>query len=201
MNSTKLRLKSFSLITTLLLLTLSVTQVTAVEEHGQPLNEVLDAIVEDQQVTDASKLDCDQLSDNQLEELGEAVMSQMHPDPEIHESMDEMMGGEDSASLRQAHIAMAQRYLGCGSNTGMMMGGMMAGGMMGQDNLESGADSINKSQYYQPNLPQAGMMGHSAGGWGMFSVFGIIAWISLIAFLLAGTYFFIKQASRNSRKK
>ena len=79
-----------------------------------------------------SKIPCSQLTEDQLEHIGDYYMEQMHPG-EAHELMDEMMGGEGSESLRQMHIALAKR-LYCNDASGMinygMMGMMMGGGMM-----------------------------------------------------------------------
>jgi hypothetical protein len=80
-----------------------------------------------------SKVSCADLSDEQLESMGDYYMEQMHPG-EAHELMDEMHGGEGSASLKQMHINMAKRLyckesISMGSS--MMGGGMMGGGMMG----------------------------------------------------------------------
>ena len=58
---------------------------------------------------------CSQLSDEQLEAIGEYYMEQMHPGQQ-HVMMDNMMGGEGSTSLKEAHIAMAQRIY-CGDDT------------------------------------------------------------------------------------
>ena len=55
-----------------------------------------------------SKVSCNDLSDEQLEMIGDYLMEQMHPG-EAHEVMDKMMGGEGSESLRQMHIAIAKR--------------------------------------------------------------------------------------------
>ena len=81
------------------------------------------------------KIQCSQLTDEQLELIGEYYMEQMHPG-ELHEQMDEMMGGEGSAQLKQMHISMARSFY-CGEHqamspamTQMMMGGMMGSGMM-----------------------------------------------------------------------
>src|SRR3989338_7625517 len=72
----------------------------------------------------ASGIGCSNVTDDQLEGMGDYYMEQMHPG-EAHESMDQMMGGEGSASLRQVHISMARR-LYCNENAG----GLMGGGMM-----------------------------------------------------------------------
>jgi len=39
------------------------------------------------------------------------------------------------------------------------------------------------------------MMGY-AGNSGVYGIFGSVTWIALIIFLVAGTYFFIKQARK-----
>ena len=90
----------------------------------------------------AQQVPCDNLSQEQLEGIGDYYMEQMHPGV-AHEAMDAMMGGEGSESLKQMHIAMAERFY-CGDygsanarGYGMMGGGMMDGdgaygcGMMG----------------------------------------------------------------------
>jgi putative membrane protein len=82
------------------------------------------------------KIDCDQLTDDQLEAIGDYYMEQMHPG-EAHEAMDEQMGGEGSASLRQMHINMARSFY-CGEHDMMgsnMMNIMMGRGMMNNDGI------------------------------------------------------------------
>jgi uncharacterized membrane protein len=90
-----------------------------------------------------SGIRCSQLTNGQLEEIGDYYMEQMHPG-EAHELMDRMMGGEGSESLKQVHINIARR-LYCNENVyvgyGMMSGGMMnmmRGGMMGNYPLSYG---------------------------------------------------------------
>lgn len=79
------------------------------------------------------KVPCNELSEVQLEAIGEYVMEQMHPG-EAHELMDKMMGGEGSQQLTLTHIQMA-RQVYCNEATpftGMMRYGYMMGqgGMM-----------------------------------------------------------------------
>src|SRR3989338_4619229 len=77
----------------------------------------------------ASKIPCEDLTDSQLEMLGDYYMEQMHP-REQHEIMDEMMGGEDSLSLEQVHIRMALSFY-CGQHDALsydMMQNMMGRG-------------------------------------------------------------------------
>jgi hypothetical protein len=94
------------------------------------------------------RIDPSKVPDNLMQELGDAVMDQMIPNPQQHEWMDRMMGGEGSESLAAAHRWMGYRYLtggyGPGGGYGMMGGGMMGGGyggwgMMGNPNLSYNA--------------------------------------------------------------
>src|SRR3989338_4638663 len=62
---------------------------------------------EAKQLIDA-KTPCNELTEDQLEHIGDYLMEQIHPG-EAHEVMDKMMGGEGSESLKFMHIAMAKR--------------------------------------------------------------------------------------------
>jgi len=85
------------------------------------------------------KIPCSELSNGELELIGDYYMEQLHPG-EAHVVMDEMMGGEGSEQLEQTHIALARNFY-CGEHealsSGMMNtimgrnGRMMSGGMMG----------------------------------------------------------------------
>lgn len=66
------------------------------------------------------KISCDELTEEQLEILGDYYMEQMHPG-EQHEVMDKMMGGEGSESLKQVHINMALSFY-CGEHDAMSAG-------------------------------------------------------------------------------
>src|SRR3989344_7445859 len=76
-----------------------------------------------------SKVSCDKLTDEQLEILGDYYMEQMHPG-ELHEVMDERMGGEGSQSLQQVHINMGKMFY-CGQRGAMPMNMMNV--MMGRN--------------------------------------------------------------------
>lgn len=110
-------------------------------EHGKPLEDVLQEIREKQGLGPDEAIDPRKVNDEELEELGEAVMSIMHPNPRQHEFMDQMMGGEGSESLRRAHINRGYNYLASQNDgkyswfgrryrRGMMSNGMMGRGMM-----------------------------------------------------------------------
>ncbi len=107
------------------------------DEHGKPLDVVLQEIREKQGLGPDEAIDMRTVSEKDLEELGESVMSVMHPDPKQHEFMDNMMGGEGSESLAAMHRRMGYNYLAGeeGYDGGMMgcdgRGGMMGPGMMG----------------------------------------------------------------------
>jgi len=142
---------------------LSISAVLAHSGHGDA-----------KQIVD-SGIPCSELDDNELEEIGDYFMEQMHPG-ESHELMDEMMGGEGSESLRQMHIAMARRIY-CKENIavgyGMMRTGMMGGGMMGMMNYGG--------------MMGSGYMSTGSAGWWIWAILASIFWIALfaIAVLLA----------------
>ena len=86
-----------------------------------------------------NKVPCNELTNDQLELMGDYYMEQMHPG-QLHEIMDERMGGEGSEQLKLVHINMAKMFY-CGQSNVMsmsMMNMMMNRGgfnMMGDNNL------------------------------------------------------------------
>jgi len=95
-----------------------------------------------------SKANCNQLTEWQLEAVGDYYMGQIHPG-EAHEMMDKMMGGEGSASLRQMHITMARRLYCDEDISGMGMmgpGGMMQ--MMGYSSMMGGGWGAGQGMMY-----------------------------------------------------
>jgi len=100
-------------------------------ESALSVNDILSQIKQSQNVSRNADIKCDKVTDDQFEKLGDAVTNVMQPDENQHKLMDQMMGGEGSASLKAAFITMGQRYLGCGTygnGTPMMGFGMMGGG-------------------------------------------------------------------------
>ena len=84
--------------------------------------------IEEGRILVDSKADCDTLSDDQLEAVGEYYMELMHPGP-LHDAMHYMMGLEEGTEQHdQFHINMAKRMY-CGEYAGYGM--MGSGGMMG----------------------------------------------------------------------
>ncbi len=100
--------------------------------HERPMEDIIRDIRQTQGIGEDESIDCAQVTDEQFEELGEAFMSIMHPDPQEHALMDRMMGGEDSETLSAMHKMMGARYLGCfkGGMFDETMPGMMGGWMM-----------------------------------------------------------------------
>ena len=118
-----------------------------------------------------NRISCDQLTDEQLEVIGDYYMEQMHPG-EAHEVMDEMMGGEGSESLKQMHINMARSFY-CGEHE--VMSTSMMNMMMGRNNMMGG-----KNMAY-------GVMGGGMFGTGLYGliylaigafIFSIIFWLT-----------------------
>lgn len=109
-----------------------------------------------------NKVPCEDLTDDEFELLGDYYMELMHPG-EAHITMDEMMGGEGSESLKIMHINMGKRFY-CGSeavaNQGIMMGMMGSGGM---------------------NMIGTNMMG---GSWWLWGIVGMLFWIALLVALV-----------------
>jgi len=143
--------------------------VRAIGNQPASLDQVVKEITDAQGAKDSNSIDCTKATEAQLEELGDAVMEKMHPGDQ-HELMDKMMGGEGSASLKAAHIALGQRYLGCGNNSGY--------GMMGGYGLPTNNNNRNAAGW-------TGMMGGNdsysmMGGYGNFG----FHWFWPILFLL-----------------
>jgi len=135
-----------------------------------------------------NKVPCSELTEDQLEHMGDYYMEQMHSG-EAHELMDKMMGGEGSETLKQVHIQMAKR-LYCDDTSGManygMMGMMMGGNMMGGQNVQSGMMQ-----------GMMGNLGYSVSYWNFVNVLYLILLIGLIILV----YFWIIKLFRGSKKK
>jgi len=156
--------------------------------QSEELKSTLQNIYSSQNVSSRAAVDCSKVTDDQFNKLGDAYMGVMLPNQQQHESMDNMMGGEGSASLKQAHINMGRSYLGCWSNynSGPVYMPMMGGfGMMG------GNDSYGN--YYAPNgmMGWSGMMGGYYGGLGWITM--ILVWTLLILGIIAAVKWLRKK--------
>jgi len=137
-------------------------------DHGKPLEVMLQEIRESQEIGENERIDPDKVSDEQLEELGEAVMNIMHPDPKEHEWMDNMMGGEGSSTLSAMHKIMGYNYLK-DSDGGIMGRGAIGPGMMGWGMMDRG-------------MMGRGMMNFGYGGLFIWVIFLIL--IAVIIYLV-----------------
>jgi len=166
--------KIFFIITTFIIIgVINFTSISTVTAQADNSNQSLDAQLKDvlatQNITEISKINCAQVTDEQFAKLGDAYMEQIHPGAQ-HEYMDKMMGGEGSTSLQAVHIRMGQAYLGCGSScpAGAMMGGgygMMGSGMMGGYYLNNGA-GFNSTFNSNEKGGVYSMMGFPFMSWG-----------------------------------
>lgn len=152
---------------------------TAQPAQSQELNDVLQDIYKNQNVSGQAEVDCSQVTDDQFEKLGDTYMGIMLPNDSQHEAMDNMMGGEGSASLTQAHINMGRSYLGCWSNynSGPIMMPMMG---MGGFGMMNGYGFGNYGSMMQ------GLWGFGTSNmifmviWSVLAVIGIVALIKWI---------------------
>ncbi len=117
-----------------------------------------------------NKIQCNEITLEQLEILGDYYMEQMHPG-ELHEIMDERMGGEGSASLRQVHINIGRMFY-CGESQAMSSG--MMNMVMGRNMMSSGnmINQINdKNNLFRET-------------WIFSWLFGILIFIALILLII-----------------
>ena len=125
-----------------------------------------------------SKVDCKNLSDSQLEIIGEYEMELMHPG-ESHEAMHKMMGiKEGSEAEKKFHISMAKTIY-CGESGGMMGGGMM--------NMMMGGNMM-------------GSTGYGYGYFGFINVLSIILLIGLIILVYIWIFKLLKNMKNESKK-
>jgi hypothetical protein len=158
--------KIFSLVIIAFLI-LAVGLFTFVAAHGEETFAAAEEIIN-------QKIPCDELTNSQIEILGDYYMEQMHPG-ELHEIMDERMGGEGSESLRQTHFNMGRAFY-CGDHDQLnngMMNMMMGRGMMG---------------------------GFYGGGYGGMWLFGWLFMILVLVALILLIVWLIKQIQKPSRR-
>lgn len=131
----------------------------------------LQDIYTSQKISNSDKIDCSKVSDDQLEELGDAYMGSGITEAQ-HTAMEDMMGGEGSATLKQAHINMGRAYVGCWTSHSMPMVAMMG----------------NNSPYSANYTNQGNMMGWSSMGSDYHRWFEVVGWITtLLVWILLGS--------------
>ena len=120
---------------------------------------------------------CEDLSDDEFEHLGDYYMEQMHPG-EAHVRMDQMMGGEDSESLRNMHISMGKKFY-CNNDEDYSGGGMMESGMMNNKMMSNGM--MSGGMMGSIGSFGSGMMNAGFGNIGLTSsMFSFLIFIGLV---------------------
>ena len=86
---------------------------TVIGQAASPksIDTVMSEIRIEQGVASNEQINTNTVSQGKLEELGDSVMEAMIGNSEIHEQMDERMGGEGSAALTAMHVRMGYNYL------------------------------------------------------------------------------------------
>ncbi len=136
-----------------------------------------------------SGISCSDLSEEQLEEIGDYYMEQMHPGKQ-HEMMHQMMGGESSETTRLMHINMAKSiYCGESNQSMMPMMSMMSSGMM--------YGNIMSRQTSQTNIMQGmtGNLEYGSGYWNFVNLLYVILIISLTILFMLGIIKLWKEGS------
>ena len=112
---------------------------TDTHDDHETLEEVLPLLLGKYDVQEIDELECNRLTDEDYERLGDAVMEENHPGSQ-HEMMDRMMGGDGSENLRQMHRNMGRGYLNCleGKEVSTMMYGNGWSGMPMQGSMFGG---------------------------------------------------------------
>ena len=169
---------------------------TSVTQSGQ--NSTIDAALQDiyktQNVTDTSNISCAKVTDAQFEKLGDAVMGYGITEQQ-HTAMENMMGGEGSATLAQAHINMGRSYLGCWANYNSGPSSMP---MMGYSSGSSTSGTYAQTgNYYSPQR----MMDYGFNtGWGMMGGHNWFGWVTQILIwilLILGIVVLVKWLRKN----
>lgn len=96
----------------------------SLKQAQQTLDKAVQDVLKIQNVSSKDQLDCSKITDVQFEKVGDAWMGVRAGTEDVHNRMEQMMGGEGSNTLKQAHIQMGKTYLGClgsSANTNMPM--------------------------------------------------------------------------------
>ncbi|MBI2145027.1 hypothetical protein HYU18_01755 [Candidatus Woesearchaeota archaeon] len=135
-----------------------------------------------------SGVSCDNLSDEQLEAVGEYLMELMHPG-DLHELMHERMGIlEDAEYHERFHVNLAQSMY-CGDRP---MAGMM--GMMGWWN-----DDVPKFGWGRQMMGAGGMMGAGYGG-NSYGTLTSALYVALLVGIIGLVYFWLYRLWKGGRK-
>lgn len=151
--------------------------------EGKSVDMMLSEIRSEQGIGSSDRIDPNKVSDSLLEQLGDAWMDVQFPDQREHELMDDMMGGEGSASLASMHRMMGYRYLS-GGRGGMGMGGMMGPGMGPGMMMGYGTDPDPSGPGTRYRVPDPGYRGH---GYGAYRTGVWWIWIVVLIIIIGST--------------
>ncbi len=141
----------------------------------------LQDIYTSQNIKNQNQINCSKVTDSQFEKLGDAYMG-VGITQEQHDAMENMMGGEGSDTLKQAHIAMGRAYIGCWANYNSVVPAMS---MMSGYGFDYPVNFVGKF----------GMMGGYYGG------FNFIVWCTMFlvwTLLVLGIISLIKSIKSKS---
>ncbi len=155
------------------------TGTTTHQIQSTSITTALQGIYSSQNISTSSQIICGKVTDSQFEKLGDAYMG-LGITEQQHTAMENMMGGEGSATLTQAHINMGRAYIGCWAN---YSSGPSYTRMMGGYGTQ-----MNQSYGY------GGMMGGSYNNNGLF---GLIVMILLFLLGILGITVLIKWIQKN----
>lgn len=164
-------------------------------EDSCSVDNVVAEIMLSQSVSDKKDIDCQKVTDEQFEELGDAAMDELHPGGREHELMDRMMGGEGSETLKAMHILMGENYLGCFNKNSQGFGtmGYMMNNMMG--GLSNPFSLNNNNMMYNNIMGNFGIFGWF--GW----IFMILFWVLILLGFIALIKWLVDQLKGNDKKK
>lgn len=145
------------------------TAVSTQQNQTPTIESVMQDIYKTQNISSQNQTNCSKVSDDQYEKLGDAIMGNGISEQQ-HTTMENMMGGEGSATVKQAHINMGRSYLGCWANYNATPSTM---GMMG--------NASEQSNYTNSGSMQEGMLGNYSMMGGLHRGF---AWFCAITMLL-----------------
>ena len=174
--------------------------VFAHENVGSP-EEVLSEIRESQGISAATQIDCNKVTEHHFEELGDALMEQMHSG-EAHETMDAMMGGEGSESLKAMHVSMGKSYLLCGGGNEMMGNNVSGYGMPFQNYMQGGMTGGSMMQGMMGNNSfSSGMPFWNYGYWSIWNILYAVLLIGLIALVFLSVFRLWKDINKKEVKE
>ena len=148
------------------------------------IDTALQDIYKDQNISDPDKINCSKITDEQFENLGDAYMGLGITEAQ-HTAMENMMGGEESTTLKQAHINMGRAYIGCWANyNGVALKMSMMGGSYSTD-----------KNYRGGMMGWGSMMGRGYISSGM--VFNWLTSLAILIFVILGIVALLKYIKKN----